>query len=495
MNTSAIQLEIKAALSALFDMSRGLIDPLSYMDYVIAILFLKYVSDVSQDEIEHRDGNELITESIETQHFVVPVIANFHDLYEQRHQPGNGRRIDQALSALEKANSELMGVFQGTRFNSTKLGNEAQSDEILRRLLDRFATPALDLRPSRIGSTSVIGDAYEYLIATFASRSGKHFSDFYTPNQVSDLLAQLVRPQQGESIYDPACGSGSLLLSCARSVGDEASRGRCALYGQEKNFSTWALAKLNMFLHGENDGHITCGDSLRAPAFLNESGGLLHFDVVVSNPPFSIEWTSEGAENDPYGRFRRGVPPKTRGDYAFILHMIETLKPGTGRMAVVVPHGVLFRGAAEGDIRKNLIDENLLEAVIGLPPKLFFSTAIPVAILVFRKDKRNESVMFIDASRDFKANKIQHQLATDHIKRIVDTYSARRDVERYARTVSLEEIRKHKYNLSIPLYIDTSEAEPEIDIVPLRAERMRLQAELSEVEKKMETYLQNLGAM
>lgn len=175
--------------------------------------------------------------------------------------------------------------------------------------------------------------------------------------------------------------------------------------------------------------------------------------------------------------------------------MIETLKPGTGRMAVVVPHGVLFRGAAEGDIRKNLIDENLLEAVIGLPPKLFFSTAIPVAILVFRKDKRNESVMFIDASRDFKANKIQHQLATDHIKRIVDTYSARRDVERYARTVSLEEIRKHKYNLSIPLYIDTSEAEPEIDIVPLRAERMRLQAELSEVEKKMETYLQNLGAM
>lgn len=495
MNTSAIQHEIKSALWALFEMSRGLIDPLSYMDYVIAILFLKYVSDVGQDQIEPRDGNELITESIETQHFVVPTIANFWDLYGQRHQPGNGERIDQALSFLEKTNSELMGVFQGTRFNSTKLGNEAQSDEILRRLLDHFATPALDLRPSRIGSMSVIGDAYEYLIATFASRSSKHFSDFYTPSQVSELLAQLVRPQQGESIYDPACGSGSLLLSCARIVGDDAPPGSCALYGQEKNVSTWALAKLNMFLHGKNDSHIKCGDSLRAPAFLRESGGLLHFDVVVSHPPFSIEWTSEGAENDPYGRFRRGIPPKTRGDYAFILHMIETLKPGTGRMAVVVPHGVLFRGAAEEDIRRKLIDENLLEAVIGLPPKLFLSTAIPVAILVFRKDKRDESVMFIDASRDFKANKIQHQLATEHIKRLVDTYSARRQVEKYARTVSLEEIRQHKYNLSIPLYIDTSEAEPEIDIVPLRAERMRLQTELAEVEKKMETYLKNLGAM
>jgi type I restriction enzyme M protein len=495
MNTSAIQHEIKSALSPLFDMSRGLIDPLSYMDYVIAVLFLKYVSDVNQDQIEHRDGNELITESIETQHLVVPAIANFRDLYEQRHQSGNGRRIDQALSALEKTNSELMGVFQGTRFNSTKLGNEAQSDEILRRLLDHFATPALDLRPSRIGSMSVIGDAYEYLIATFASRSGKHFSDFYTPNQVSELLAQLVRPQQGESIYDPACGSGSLLLRCARIVGDEASRRRCALYGQEKNVSTWALAKLNMFLRGENASHIKCGDSLRAPAFLNKSGGLQHFDVVVSNPPFSIEWASEGAENDPYGRFRRGVPPKTRGDYAFILHMIETLKAGTGRMAVVVPHGVLFRGAAEGDIRQKLVEENLLEAVIGLPPKLFLSTAIPVAILVFRKDKRDESAMFIDASRDFKANKIQNQLAMEHIKRLVDTYSARREVVKYARAVSIEEIRKHKYNLSIPLYIDTSEEEPEIDIVPLRVERMRLKVELAEVEEKMETYLTNLRRM
>lgn len=494
MKTSAIKNEIKSALSELFGMSRGLIDPLSYMDYVIAILFLKYVSDVSQDQTEPRDGNELIAESVKTQHFVVPAIANFQDLYEKRHQPGNGERIDQALSALEKSNSELIGVFQGTRFNSTKLGNEAQSNEVLRRLLDHFATPALDLRPSRIGGMRVIGDAYEYLIATFASRSGKHFSDFYTPSQVSELLAQLVQPQQGESIYDPACGSGSLLLSCARSIGDEPPQGHCALYGQEKNVSTWALAKLNMFLHGENDCHIKCGDSLRTPAFLNESGGLLQFDVVVAHPPFSIEWRSEGAENDPYRRFRRGTPPKTRGDYAFILHMVESLKPGTGRMAVVVPHGVLFRGAAEGDIRQQLIDENLLDAVIGLPPKLFLSTGIPVAILVFRKNRQEKNVMFIDASRDFNAKKIQHQLADEHIKRLVDTYSTRRDVERYARTVSLEEIRQHNYNLSIPRYIDTSEAESEIDIVPLRAERMKLRTELAEVEKKMETYLTNLGA-
>jgi type I restriction enzyme M protein len=227
---------------------------------------------------------------------------------------------------------------------------------------------------------------------------------------------------------------------------------------------------------------------------LNENGGLKHFDIVVANPPFSLEkWGVEGAESDPYGRFRRGLPPKTKGDYAFILHMIETMKPKTGRMAVVVPHGVLFRGSSEGRIRQKLIEENLLDAVIGLPEKLFYGTGIPAAILVFRKDKTNNNTLFIDASREFKAGKNQNQLSDENIAKVVDTYKQRDTRDKYSYLASLEEIQENDFNLNIPSYVDTFEEEEEIDLMVVQAERKEIEAKIAKLNEQMAGYLKELG--
>ena len=258
--------------------------------------------------------------------------------------------------------------------------------------------------------------------------------------------------------------------------------------------ATWALAKMNLFLHGEDNHRVEWGDSIRNPKLLDASGGLMHFDVVTANPPFSLEkWGIEQAERDKFGRFQRGLPPKTKGDYAFILHMIETLKPDTGRMGVVVPHGVLFRGGSEGKIRQALIEENLLDAVIGLPEKLFFGTGIPAAILLFRKAKSGEDVLFIDASRDFVAGKNQNQLGPQQLERIVAAYRARQHQSRYAEPVSLQTIRDNDYSLNIPRYVDTFEAEEEIDLLAIKAEREELERELTALKREMDGYLTELG--
>ena len=268
-----------------------------------------------------------------------------------------------------------------------------------------------------------------------------------------------------------------------------------ALFGQEAIGSTWALAKMNMFLHGEDNHRIEWGDTIRHPMLLDKEGtGLLHFDIVTANPPFSLDkWGFEGASNDEFGRFRRGVPPKTKGDYAFISHMVETLKPESGRMGVVVPHGVLFRGSAEGKIRTQLIEENLLDAVIGLPEKLFFGTGIPAAILIFKKHKIDNNVLFIDGSREFKSGKNQNQLTEDNIQKIIDIYKARETVDKYAYLASLKEIRENDFNLNIPRYVDTFEEEAEIDLVAVRTERLQLQSKLQKLEAEMESYLKELG--
>jgi len=251
---------------------------------------------------------------------------------------------------------------------------------------------------------------------------------------------------------------------------------------------------MNMFLHGEDNHKIEWGDTIRNPKLLDKNGDLMLFDIVTANPPFSLDkWGHDEAEHDKYGRFRRGVPPKTKGDYAFILHMIETLKPKTGRMGVVVPHGVLFRGSSEGKIRKQLIDENLLDAVIGLPEKLFYGTGIPAAILIFKKTKNSEDVLFIDASDEFKPGKNQNQLSDKNIQKVVDTFRARQNVDKYAYIANLSEIKENDYNLNIPRYVDTFEEEEEIDLMAVRAEREKLKAQLTELENEMDKYLEELG--
>ncbi len=504
MNDSINQDSINKALWAACDTFRGTISADTYKDFILTMLFLKYISDVWQDHYdqyqdEYGDEPELIEEMMKNERFVLPKSSSFYTLYEHRYEPGLGERIDQALHAIEEANGTKLkdagkSVFQDLSFNTDRLGEEKQKNTILRHLLEDFAKPELNLKPSRVGKLDIIGNAYEYMIKNFAASGGQKAGEFYTPPEVSDLISELLDPKPGDSICDPACGSGSLLMKCGRKVVANYNSKQYALYGQEAIGSTWSLAKMNMFLHGEDNHKIEWGDTIRNPKLLDKNGDLMLFDIVTANPPFSLDkWGHDEAEHDKFGRFRRGVPPKTKGDYAFILHMIETLKPKTGRMGVVVPHGVLFRGSSEGKIRKQLIDENLLDAVIGLPEKLFYGTGIPAAILIFKKTKNSEDVLFIDASDEFKPGKNQNQLSDKNIQKIVDTFRARQNVDKYAYIANLSEIKENDYNLNIPRYVDTFEEEEEIDLMAVRAEREKLKAQLTELESEMDKYLEELG--
>lgn len=495
---------VNKALWSACDVFRGTVSADTYKDYILTMLFLKYISDVWQDHYdnyknEYGDEPELIEEMMKNERFVLPRESNFYTLLERRFEPGNGERIDMALHALEEANGTKLkdvgkSVFQDISFNTDKLGEEKQKNTILKDLLEVFAVPELNLKPSRVGSLDVIGNGYEFLIKNFAASGGQKAGEFYTPPEVSDLIAELLDPQKGDSICDPACGSGSLLMKCGRKVVSNHDSKEYALYGQEAIGSTWSLAKMNMFLHGEDNHKIEWGDTIRNPKLLDKNGDLMLFDIVTANPPFSLDkWGYEQAENDKFDRFRRGLPPKTKGDYAFISHMIETLKPVTGRMGVVVPHGVLFRGSSEGKIREKLINENLLDAVIGLPEKLFYGTGIPAAILIFKKQKSDDSVLFIDASREFKSGKNQNNLTEENIAKIIETYRARESVDKYAYLATLQEVKDNDYNLNIPRYVDTFEEEAEIDLVAVRAEREQLKTQLAELEVQMAKYLEELG--
>lgn len=504
MVTQINQDTVNKALWSACDVFRGTISADTYKDFILTMLFLKYISDVWQDHYdkykeEYGDEPELIEEMMKTERFVLPRESSFYHLYEHRYEAGNGERIDMALHELEEANGTKLkdagkSVFQDITFNTDKLGEEKQKNTILKDLLEVFASADLDLKPSRVGSLDVIGNGYEFLIKNFAANGGQKAGEFYTPPEVSDLIAELLDPQKGDSICDPACGSGSLLMKCGRKVVSNHNSKEYALYGQEAIGSTWSLAKMNMFLHGEDNHKIEWGDTIRNPKLLDKNGDLMLFDIVTANPPFSLDkWGHDVAENDKFDRFRRGVPPKTKGDYAFISHMIETLKPNTGRMGVVVPHGVLFRGASEGKIRQQLIEENLLDAVIGLPEKLFYGTGIPAAILIFKKQKSDDSVLFIDASREFKSGKNQNNLTEENIAKIVETYRARESVDKYAYLATLQEVKDNDYNLNIPRYVDTFEEEVEIDLVAVRAEREQLKTQLAELEVQMVKYLEELG--
>ena len=400
-----------------------------------------------------------------------------------------GELINVVLDAIEEANkTKLEGVFRNIDFNSeSNMGKTKDRNRRLKMLLEDFSKPQLDLSPSRV-SEDVIGNTYIYLIERFASDAGKKAGEFYTPFQVSQLVAKLADPQPGDRINDPACGSGGLLIEAAREVGDR----NFALFGMEVNGATWALARMNMFLHSFDSARIEWCNTLTSPALV-ENDRLMKFNVVVANPPFSLDkWGAEEADSDRYNRFWRGVPPKSKGDYAFISHMIESSLEREGRVAVVVPHGVLFRGAAEGRIRQALIEENQLDAVIGLPGNLFQTTSIPVAVLVFDrsrekngKNEKRKEVLFIDASRDFVPGKKQNALSEEHIEKILTTYRERNEVEKYSYSAPFEEIKENDFNLNIPRYVDTFEEEAEIDIDAVQKEIDDLEAELADVRGQM----------
>nr|WP_320050265.1 type I restriction-modification system subunit M [uncultured Desulfuromonas sp.] len=498
--TKIEQREINEILWRACDSMRGTVDPIEYKDYILTMLFVKYISDVWQDHYDecrkmYGDDELRIQRRMERERFVLPPNGSFSYLYENREAPNLGELVNIALEQIELANkTKLTNVFRNVDFNSeSRLGDTRKRNQILKHMIEDFGSPKLDLRPSRIGNLDIIGNAYEYLIGRFAAGSGKKAGEFYTPPEVSTLIAQLVDPQPGERIYDPACGSGSLLLKCANQVGGN----DFSLYGQESISGTWALCMMNMFLHNVNSSNIQWGDTLLEPK-LTENDKLMKFEVVVANPPFSLDkWGAEkaGEEQKRFDRWHRGVPPKSRGDYAFISHMIESTTEGTGRVGVVVPHGVLFRGGSEGRIRQALIDENLLDAVIGLPPNLFFGTGIPTAVLLFRRDRGERTdVLFIDASREFEQGKNQNLIREDEeVAKIVATYAKRETVDKYAYVASRDEIIANDYNLNIPRYVDTFEEEEEVDIQAVQKRIDDIEKELAQVREEMAACLKELG--
>ncbi|MPM74513.1 hypothetical protein SDC9_121501 [bioreactor metagenome] len=377
---------------------------------------------------------------------------------------------------------------------------------MLKNLINDFAE--LDLRPSQLDSTDIIGDAYEYMIANFASDAGKKGGEFFTPSTVSELVSKLVKPIENDRIYDPTCGSGGLLLKAFKQVPSK----KVAIYGQELNAQTWALCTMNMFLHGIDDASIKQGDTLSNPQHI-ENDKLMLFQVIVANPPFSLDKWDSGflanavvdekgkqkekmtADLDPHKRFNWGVPPSSKGDYAFILHMLHSLDAESGRMGVVLPHGVLFRGANEGKIRKQLVEMNLLDAVIGLPENLFYGTGIPACILIFKKNRKRSEVLFVDSSGDgnYEKGKNQNILRTQDIEKIVATYESYQSSDKYSYVATAEEIRENDYNLNIPRYVDTFEEEALIDIDVVNTNIANIESELKEVQAKMSEYLKELG--
>jgi type I restriction enzyme M protein len=478
------------------DTFRGTMDGSDYKDYVLTMLFVKYLSDFYKEKLEqlqaeYGDKTDRIEAKLKREKFRLDESCTFDYLIKHKEAANLGEIMNKVLERIEEDNRDkLEGIFRSIDFNNkNKLGDTKERNTILKNLIEDFSDTRLDLRPSMLEGNDVIGDAYEYLISHFASDAGKKGGEFYTPSEVSTLLAKLVEPKEGEMIYDPTCGSGSLLIKASKEIGSKNFR----LYGQEKNGQTQALCKMNMFLHEINDAVIEWGDTIRNPLHLQDNL-LKTFDVVVANPPFSLDkWGADFAENDPFMRFNHyEVPPKSKGDYAFVTHMIKSLNEH-GRMGVVLPHGVLFRGASEGKIRQKLIEQNLLDAVIGLPANLFFGTGIPATILVFKKNRIHNDILFIDASREFDKAKNQNNISDVNIDKIIETYRNRSEIEKYSHVATLEEIQENDYNLNIPRYVDTFEEEEPVDIEATKANISKIENELVTIKTQMSSYLKELG--
>lgn len=508
MTEITTQEQINSVLWQAADTFRGKIDSSTYKDYILTMLFIKYLSDSYKEKVEeyterYNGDEQRIQRALSRERFVLDEKSTFDYLYSKRNDPEIGEIINKALERIENENAgKLRGVFRNIDFNSEAvLGKSKERNAMLRSLLEDFNQ--LSLKPSQLGNEDIVGNAYQYMIGLFASDAGKKGGEFYTPAEVSELLARLVKPQENDRIYDPTCGSGSLLLKVAKQVPSK----KVAIYGQERNGQTHSLALMNMYLHGIDDAKIEWGDTLANPLHL-EDGKLMKFQVIVANPPFSLDkwamgFAGEGTNDkkfkmeaslDPHRRFEWGVPPSSKGDYAFVQHMLYSLAEN-GRMATILPHGVLFRGASEGKIRKQIIDLNLLDAVIGLPENLFFGTGIPACIMVFRKDRTRKDVLFIDASGEgnYEKGKNQNKLREQDIQKIVETYEKRETIDKYSYVATLDEIKENDYNLNIPRYVDTFEEEEPVDMEAVKQNIADIKKELQEVEAQMEKYLKELG--
>ena len=431
------------------DELRGGMDASQYKDYILTLLFMKYVSDKAAT-----DPNALIE---------VPAGGGFADMVALKGDKEIGDKINKIIGRLAEAN-DLKGVIDQADFNDeSKLGSGKEMQDRLSKLVAIF--DGLDFRANRAEGDDLLGDAYEYLMRHFATESGKSKGQFYTPAEVSRIMAQVIGIERaGElrepTVYDPTCGSGSLLIKAA----DEAATPKLAIYGQEMDVATWALARMNMILHGHPTAELDRGNTLSAPYFKNKDGNLKTFDFAVANPPFSAKAWSSGIDpaNDEFKRFELGIPPAKNGDYAFLLHLIKSLK-STGKGAIILPHGVLFRGHKEADIRRNLVQRGLIKGIIGLPANLFYGTGIPACIVVIDKEHAytRTGIFMIDASKGFLKDGNKNRLRAQDIHKIVDVFTRQIELPRYSRMVPVAEIARpaNDYNLNIPRYIDSSEPE------------------------------------
>ncbi|RUQ98189.1 type I restriction-modification system subunit M [Labedella endophytica] len=465
------QRQLEQSLWSAANALRGPVDPGDFKAFVFPVLFYKWISDVHDyyhaealDDLG--DGWSQAQEDEEYQTFVIPAGAHWEDTYDVT--KNSGTKLNKALVAVQEANpGKLAGVFGDVNWSN----QERIPQQALRSLMQVFDKLTLD--PAHV-SGDMLGSAYEYLLREFAEASGKKAGEFFTPRHVVHLLVKILDPQPGDSVCDPACGSAGMLVETVEAVKlNDGNPRSLNLYGQEQNLTTAGIARMNLYLHGVEDFEIKRGDTFREPKLLDESGKLRKFDVVIANPPFSLDsWPAETWAKDPHKRALGGiVPPTKNGDWAWIQHMLSVMDPGTGRVGVVMPHGVLFRSGREAELREWVIEQDKLEAVIGLPNNLFYSTTIPVSLLIFRakkSTKRKDHVLFVDARARFRSAKNQNTLGADDVNAIDAAYKRGEDVDGEGK-ISLElvhrdTIRGHGYNLNIGRYIQTETlAEADVD--------------------------------